>query len=279
MVDYAPAIPMYVPADNVFLDQNIPLWVVIHKTAGFKSAQDVANFFATVPDKRSVHYVVGQDGTVVQCVDERHGAGGNCCLETGHDSFWPTNINLNWLTISVEHVDPALDNSTPVTAAQKQASFLLVADICKRHGITANRIVGHNSIAPQSRARCPGNYPMDELRAYVTTQLGGTQVPIGWTDDGTTLTAPNGITVVQGFRARVLQGWDPTNLPLEKERNVDTVEQADPSIGAGSIQTFTNTRLGWTSTKGIYEIPIGAELLLAESKLPTPDQPDPNPVP
>ncbi len=279
MVDYAPAIPMYVPADNVFLDQNIPLWVVIHKTAGFRSAQDVANFFATVPDKRSVHYIIGQDGAVVQCVDERHGAGGNCCLETGHDSFWPTNINLNWLTISVEHVDPALDNSTPVTPAQKQASFLLVADICKRHGITASRIVGHNSIAPQSRARCPGTYPMDELRAYVTTQLGGTQVPIGWTDDGTTLTAPNGITVVQGFRARVLQGWDPTNLPLEKERNVDTVEQADPSIGAGSIQTFTNTRLGWTATKGIYMIPIGAELLLAESKLPTPDQLDPNPVP
>jgi hypothetical protein len=252
MVDYASAIPMYVPADNVFLDQNIPLWVVIHKTAGFKSAQDVANFFATVPDKRSVHYIVGQDGAVVQCVDERHGAGGNCCLETGHDSFWPTNINLNWVTISVEHVDPALDNSTPVTPAQKHASFLLVADICRRHGIAASRIAGHNSIA---------------------------QVPVGWTDDGTTLTAPNGITVIQGFRARILQGWDPANLPLEKERNVDTVEQANPSIGAGSIQTFTNTRLGWTATKVVYVIPIGSELLLAENKLPTSDQSDPSPVP
>jgi hypothetical protein len=29
-------------------------------------------------------------------------------------------------------------------------------------------------------------------------------VPIGWTDDGTTLKAPNGMDVVMGFRARVL---------------------------------------------------------------------------
>ena len=266
MVDYARAIPMYVPADNVFLDQNIALWVVIHKTAGFKSAQDVARFFATVPDKRSTHYIIGQDGVVVQCVDERHGAGGNCCLEQGHDSFWPTNINLNWVTISIEHVDPALDNSTPVTDAQKQASFLLVADICQRHGIPVKNIVGHRSIAPLTRAHCPGNYPMDELKAYVTAQMGG--IPVGWQDDGTTLTAPNGISIVQAFRAKVLLGWDATNLPLEPERAVGLVEVAHPDIGGGSVQTFVNCSLGQTASKGVYLLPIGAELLHAESMLP-----------
>lgn len=266
MVDYARAIPMYVPADNVFLDQNIPLWVVIHKTAGFKSAQDVARFFATVPDKRSTHYIIGQDGTIVQCVDERHGAGGNCCLEQGHDRFWPTNLNLNWVTISIEHVDPALDNSTPVTDAQKQASFLLVADICKRHGIPAKNIVGHRSIAPRTRAHCPGNYPLDELRAYVTSQLGG--IPVGWKDDGTTLTAPNGIPITQAFRAKVLQGWDATNVPMEPERAVELVERANPEVGEGFIQTFVTCRLGRTQSRGAYIIPIGAELLHAESMLP-----------
>ncbi len=254
---------MYVPADNVFIDQNIPLWVVIHKTASGNTAQDIANFFAHAPDKRSAHYVVGMDGAVVQCVAEKDGAGANCCLETGHDSFWPTNINLNWVTISIEHVDPAPDNSTSVTLAQKQASFLLVADICKRHAIAATNIAGHHSIDPISRARCPGNYPMDELRAYVTSQVGG--VPIGWTDDGTTLTAPNGMTLVKGFRARVLQGWDATNVPLGQERAVNQVEHANPASGAGSVQTFVNCRLAWTPATGVYFVPIGAELLFLEN--------------
>jgi len=262
MTDYAPAIPMYVPADNVFIDQNIPLWVVIHKTASGNTAQEIANFFAHAPDKRSAHYVVGMDGTVVQCVAEKDGAGANCCLEAGHDSFWPTNINLNWVTISIEHVDPTPDNSTPVTLAQKQASFLLVADICKRQGIPASKIAGHNSLDPISRARCPGNYPMEELRAYVTSKVGG--VPVGWKDDGKTLTAPNGMPVVEGFRAKVLQGWDAVNVPLEKERAVDPVECADPAVGAGLIQTFANCRLGWTADRGVYFVPIGAELLFAE---------------
>jgi hypothetical protein len=263
MTDYAPAIPMYVPSDNVFIDQIIPKWVVIHKTASGGTAQDIANFFAHDPKMASTHYVVGMDGTVVQCVAEKDGAGGNCCLETGHDSFWPTNVDLNWFTISIEHVDPTSDNSTPLTYAQKQASFLLVADICKRHSIPAANIYGHNSIAPVTRARCPGNYPLDELRAYVNSQVGG--VPIGWTDDGTTLKAPNGMVVVKGFRARVLEGWDATNVPLENERAVAQVEHANPAVGGGSIQTFVNCRLGWTATKGVYMVPAGAELMFLDN--------------
>lgn len=478
MVDFAGAIPMYVPIDNVFTDRNGykgKLWVVIHKTAGMHSAQQVAQFFATVPDKRSSHYVVGPDGVVVQCVAEQHGAGANCCLEPGHDSFWPTNINLNLCTISIEHVDPAIDNSTPVPDAQQQASFQLVADICRRNGIAASDIYGHNSIDPLSRAHCPGNYPMDELRAFVQAQLtpvplsasgevatfvdvsrleveesayecaamtaalcrhmgeptsnptgrpgevdalsdtwshklrghfdhtkklgmsiaqlhtmldgiglkwsnlpidgssqhaadiaavksslylgkpvlicgheggfydldlgasvsylwtptgnhcvlatgiahdgnllvrdranadeqgirpgprrydgskmvliSGTEVdphwiggfpmgvPQNWKDDSETLTAPNGIVVAKSFRKKVLQGWDPTNVPLEVERQADPVEHANPSIGAGAVQTFANCRLGWTPTKGVYFIPLGDEMLFLEKQETTTNTP------
>jgi N-acetyl-anhydromuramyl-L-alanine amidase AmpD len=169
MVDYSAAIPMYVPHENVFIDQNQPRWVVIHKTAQppCPTAQDVAHYFAQDPARKSAHYIVGLDGTIVQCVAEKDGAGANCCLEAGHDSFWPTGINLNVLTISIEHVDPTLNNSTPVTEAQKRASFALVADICRRHKIAASHIVGHRSINPVTRSFCPGNYPLEELRRYV----------------------------------------------------------------------------------------------------------------
>ncbi len=73
------------------------------------------------------------------------------------------------------------------------------------------------------------------------------------------------MTVVKGFRARVLQGWDATNVPLENVRAVNSVEHANPAVGAGSVQTFVNCRMGWTTTKGVYFVPIGAELLFLEN--------------
>ena len=116
------------------------------------------------------------EGEIVQCVLEKDGAGANCCLEAGHDPYWdkpglPRDKNL--CTISVEHVDPSDDNSTPLTRAQQEASFALIADICKRHHIPAERIFAHHSLEPIDKARCPGNYPLDELRAYIAGRKKG----------------------------------------------------------------------------------------------------------
>src|SRR5258708_21451598 len=47
---------------------------------------------------------------------------------------------------------------------------------------------------------------------------GGTMGPTGWHDDGTTLTAPNGVKVVHGFRDYVLaHNWDAANEPVMAE--------------------------------------------------------------
>lgn len=178
-------IQMLVPDEFVFSGSEgfTRKWLVLHKTAGFQTAQDVAHYFQSgAPQadgsfaRTSVHYVVGLDGTIVQCVRETDGAGGNGLLEAGHDAFWPTDINLNLVTFSIEHVDPTTDNSTSVPDAQKQASFQLIHDLCQRWNIPlkpadANGgITGHFSLDPQSRARCPGNYPWDDLWAYLKGQ-------------------------------------------------------------------------------------------------------------
>lgn len=174
MVDQPGAIPMWVPTGITF-DFTDATWVVIHKTAGFQTAQDCAAYFQSGSGGNNVsaHYVVGLDGTIVQCVPESRGAGANCCLNTGHADFLPTNINLNIKTISIEHIDPRSDNGTTCPPAQKAASFKLIHDICKRHNIPMRRgdasggVIGHNQIDPINRARCPGNYPWDELLNYL----------------------------------------------------------------------------------------------------------------
>lgn len=95
-------------------------------------------------------------------------------------------------------------------------------------------------------------------------------IPNGWTDDGTTLKAPNGIGIVRGFRNYVLShGWDPNNYPLEIERAASPVERSNPSLGAGSVQTFRYDRLAWTSKMGVYMSWIGQELLYDEAHLQT----------
>ena len=69
----------------------------------------------------------------------------------------------------------------------------------------------------------------------------------GWTDDGTTLKAPNGIAVTSGFREVVMNpqqylGWDhawnPIDWPLASVRSVASVEPGNPSIGPGTRQDF-----------------------------------------
>ena len=75
-------------------------------------------------------------------------------------------------------------------------------------------------------------------------------VPSGWSDDGTTLKAPNGVPVVRGFRAFVLaNSWDATDVPLGPEQGVAQVEIGDPSIGGGVVQFFEKSgQLSWSQT-------------------------------
>lgn len=266
-------IQMLVPDQYVFPNSwgATRRWLIIHKTAGFQTAQEVAAYFqagAPQPDgslaETSVHYVIGQDGLIVQCVSEHDGAGGNGVLEPGHDPWWSGNPNL--VTFSIEHVDPASDNSTPLTPAQQAASFQLIHDICTRWDIPMRPadhnggITGHFSIDPQSRAHCPGNYPWAELWAYLKG-MEHMPVPQGWSDNGTKLVSPNGHYAVKGFRDHILNAptWDSADQPIEEEQQVSQVE-VHANSGPGSRQLTVGKLLIYTTTKGVKESAAGQEI-------------------
>lgn len=153
-----------------------PAYIIVHGTAGGSNAEAIANYFASTQgtgNPVSSHYVIGQDGEIVQCVSENDGAWANGILTAGHDSWWNPNINPNNITISIEHCKPAQDNSTPLTQAQQDASFTLIKHICQRWSIPMQAadanggITGHFSLDPINRRNCPGPYPWDALWAFL----------------------------------------------------------------------------------------------------------------
>ena len=270
---------IWIPCNNFFPGRNgyKAKWLILHGTASntapnpAPSAQNIAVFFKSTENTNepvSSHYIIGTDGTIVQTVREADGAFANGFLSNGHDSWWSDAVNPNYLTISIEHCKSSSDNSDALTLPQQQASFALIADICARNGIPcrgadeSGGITGHYSIDPVNRSRCPGTYPWDLLWSFLKGDMNHMGVPTGWTDDGSTLTAPNGIGVRTGFRDYILNhAWDPGNWPLQPEQGLTPLEISNPALGGGTQLVCRWTTLEWTDKTGVFVAWSGQELL------------------
>jgi N-acetyl-anhydromuramyl-L-alanine amidase AmpD len=206
MTDEAGA--LWIPSPNRWhgREGKTPHYVILHGTAGFTTAQDVAHYFADSSSQVSANYVVGRDGVICQCVSEADapwanggisGPSGHAGNGLHHDSWWDSGINPNLLTIAIEHVKPHIDNSDVLTEAQKQASFKLIKHICERHHIpkryatNQGGITGHFSMDPVNRSRCPGPYPWDELWAFLKKSEAPDMLHISQVNQFFTETAPD----------------------------------------------------------------------------------------
>jgi len=108
-------------------------------------------------------------------------------------------------------------------------------------------------------------------------------VPKGWADDGKTLTAPNGIKVVLGFREHILSHkWDPADVPLAPEAGANPVEIGETQPGTDQSGTRLITmysELCYTKARGVWNATVGRELwTLLNEKLPNTPAPVPAPT-
>lgn len=96
-----------------------------------------------------------------------------------------------------------------------------------------------------------------------------TGVPHGWSDDGTTLKAPNGQICTQGVRNEVLTtGWDPVNVPLNAKAYVPVADPTRPGDGEGSRQYFHDCLVCWIKTTNVTRIVGGGAAALALANQP-----------
>lgn len=124
---------------------------------------------------QAAHYIVGRDGTVVQCVQHK-----NIAHHAGSANGW---------TIGIEH-NTRSGKDNKLTAAQYLKSAALVVWLCEKFHLPATRhtIVGHSEVDPgTSHSRCPGRVLNWDTYmaaiAHVQAAAGG-QTPMRlWSDD------------------------------------------------------------------------------------------------
>lgn len=133
---------------------------------------------------------------------------------------------------------------------------------------------GHTSLSIWYHDDATANPGLLDQILAAFPKTGGTQsmallIPSGWKDDGSTLTAPNGISVRLGFRDHVMtNNWNADNYPMEAEVHCDPLEYSNPKLGAGQRQRFRWITLEYPESTGVViEAWTGPELLWYQQQL------------
>lgn len=162
--------------------------ITIHCIVGQWTAKQGCDYFATTDRDCSVNYVVGKDGSIGLCVEEK-------------DRAWTSGgvLTVNGITGSEnDHraitIEVASDTTDPyaVTDAAYESLIKLVADICKRNGIPKLLWKADKSLVGQVDKQnmtvhrwfdykaCPGDYLYDrhgDIAEKVNAILGEGEQP------------------------------------------------------------------------------------------------------
>jgi len=138
--------------------QGAPIDMVVLHYTGMPSAEAALQRLCDPGAEVSAHYLVDEDGSILQCVPESRRA-----WHAGA-SFWKGETDINSRSIGVEIVNPGHEfGYRPFPEAQIEAVIALVRDICRRHGIHPWMVLAHSDIAPD-RKEDPGElFPWGRL--------------------------------------------------------------------------------------------------------------------
>jgi N-acetylmuramoyl-L-alanine amidase len=123
--------------------------LILHYT-GMESCEAALDRLTSKEAECSSHYLVDDDGSIMQLVAERERA-----WHAGQ-SLWAGETDLNSCSIGIEIHNPGHDFDYPdFPEVQMRAVEALCLDILSRHAIPPDRVLAHSDIAPV-RKRDPG---------------------------------------------------------------------------------------------------------------------------
>jgi N-acetylmuramoyl-L-alanine amidase len=199
------------PSPN-FDARGLPVsMLVLHYTGMLDAASAIARL-TDAEAKVSAHYLVAEDGQVVQMVDEDDRA-----WHAGK-SYWRGIADVNSASVGIEIVNPGHEwGYRPFPDAQIEAVIQLSKTVIHRHKITRGNVVGHSDVAP-ARKDDPGElFPWErlaKLRLALPSPTKNLMDPL-WTDAGFLLAlerfgydVSDGPAAVRAFQRR----FRPNNL-------------------------------------------------------------------
>ncbi|UQD57444.1 N-acetylmuramoyl-L-alanine amidase [Flavobacterium sp. K5-23] len=130
-----------------------PNFIIIHHTAQ-DSIQQTIKTFTLTRTQVSAHYVIGDDGYVVQMLNDY--------LRAWHagSGTWGRNSDINSASIGIE-----LDNNGTEPFSEKQITSLmaLLSKLKKDYNIPTQNIIGHSDIAPTRKSDPSALFPWRTL--------------------------------------------------------------------------------------------------------------------
>ncbi|MEP9379591.1 N-acetylmuramoyl-L-alanine amidase [Aquabacter sp. CN5-332] len=138
----SPLVGVLAPSPN-HGERRAPVDMLLLHYTGMESAEAAVERLRAVEAEVSAHYVVLEDGTIVQMVPESRRA-----WHAGLSS-WEGVTDINSRSIGIEIVNPGHGQGYPdFPEAQMVAVAALCAEIVERHGIRADRVLAHSDVAP-----------------------------------------------------------------------------------------------------------------------------------
>ena len=129
---------------------RVPDLILLHYT-GMQTGEAALQRLCAPDSNVSAHYVVFENGRIVQCVPE-----GFRAWHAGI-SFWAGETDINSSSIGIEIVNPGHEFGYPNFPLRQTAAVISICRsiITRRGPISADRILGHSDVAP-ARKQDPG---------------------------------------------------------------------------------------------------------------------------
>ena len=145
------------PSPNHGERKGVPDMIVLHYT-GVPDSEAAIRHLCNPASKVSAHYVVREDGAIVQLVAEARRA-----WHAGTSS-WAGESDINSCSIGIELANPGHEHGYPAFPKRQIAAVIaLCRSIFNRHRIPPHRVLAHSDVAP-ARKKDPGEkFPWHSL--------------------------------------------------------------------------------------------------------------------
>ncbi|MCF1461278.1 N-acetylmuramoyl-L-alanine amidase [Agrobacterium vitis] len=158
IADYPDAVVVPSPNHGERIECAAPDTIILHYT-GMPSEEAALSWLCTVESQVSSHYLVRENGEVVQMVPESRRA-----WHAGK-SFWAGATDINSRSIGIEIANAGHPSLPDYPEKQVEAVAQLCLDCASRWSIAPERVLAHSDIAPVRKVDPGEHFPWGRLHA------------------------------------------------------------------------------------------------------------------